>query len=249
MANSAQSGTERNRRVLFTMGGKGGTGKTSFVCVLAEWCLEKEVPFRLLDLDTENRVRGSLSHYFPRLARKVEMHTRGGLDEFFDFPENAAPLILADLGAAAGNVTFSWFDRRWKTAQNQGVRFTAVGLITPDPTTVESVLSWANSLQDRVEYWIVKNAISLEADFSFWEQAKPARMFREAFRPRVLEMEFRVPTLEHAARQHGITLSTIAGREIHIAELQKSAMVMRAQAYRRHLFHQLDSLPQEWTVS
>jgi|SRR5579872_1363823 len=41
-----------------------------------------------------------------------------------------------------------------------GARFTAVGVITPDPASVESVLSWANRLQDRVQYVVVQNATS-----------------------------------------------------------------------------------------
>jgi hypothetical protein len=32
-----------------------------------------------------------------------------------------------------------------------GPRFTAVGVVTPDPASVESVLAWANRLQDRVQ--------------------------------------------------------------------------------------------------
>ena len=41
-----------------------------------------------------------------------------------------------------------------------GVSFTAVGVVTPDPASVESILAWANRLQDRVEYVVVENATS-----------------------------------------------------------------------------------------
>jgi MinD superfamily P-loop ATPase len=48
--------------VVFTKGGKGGVGKTGLMVNLAEWFLENEIPFTLLDLDTENKARGSLKH-------------------------------------------------------------------------------------------------------------------------------------------------------------------------------------------
>src|SRR6202162_4708772 len=61
-----------------------------------------------------------------------------------------------------------------------GARFTAVGVVTPDPASVESVLAWANRLQDRAQYLVVQNATSPQADFSYWDSAEQAIRFREA---------------------------------------------------------------------
>lgn len=46
------------------MGGKGGVGKTGVIVALAEWFEANEIPVTLLDLDTENKARGSLKHFF-----------------------------------------------------------------------------------------------------------------------------------------------------------------------------------------
>ena len=46
------------------MGGKGGVGKTSVMAALAEWFDVNDIPVKLLDLDTENKARGSLTHFF-----------------------------------------------------------------------------------------------------------------------------------------------------------------------------------------
>ena len=48
------------KRVILSMGGKGGVGKTSVMTGLAEWFQENGIPVKLLDLDTENKARGSL---------------------------------------------------------------------------------------------------------------------------------------------------------------------------------------------
>ena len=52
------------KRVILSMGGKGGVGKTNFMTGLAEWYQDHQIPVTLLDLDTENKARGSLTHFF-----------------------------------------------------------------------------------------------------------------------------------------------------------------------------------------
>lgn len=67
-----------NKRIVFTMGGKGGVGKTGLMVALAEWFEAHEIPFTLLDLDTENKARGSLKHFFNGFVTKVNIHTASG---------------------------------------------------------------------------------------------------------------------------------------------------------------------------
>jgi cellulose biosynthesis protein BcsQ len=64
--NTALSGAaaDTRKRVLVSMGGKGGVGKTSIMVGLAEWFDLNQIPVKLLDLDTENKARGSLTHFF-----------------------------------------------------------------------------------------------------------------------------------------------------------------------------------------
>jgi MinD superfamily P-loop ATPase len=76
--------TAFTKRVVFTMGGKGGVGKTGVVVALAEWFQANEIPVTLLDLDTENKARGSLKHFFNGTVTKVDVHTPAGLDSFVD---------------------------------------------------------------------------------------------------------------------------------------------------------------------
>ena len=183
-------------RVVFTEGGKGGVGKTAFTAGLVEWYQGHGVPFTLLDLDTENKARGSLAHYFRDRTRKVNIHTAEGLDAFLDALDEGTSLVIADLGSGSGQVAYRWFDSMWEGARELGVAFTAIGLVTPDPASVESVLSWAHALQHRVDYLIVKNALSEPADFSYWERTTAAEQFRQAFHPREITMEYR-----HSLRQ------------------------------------------------
>jgi MinD-like ATPase involved in chromosome partitioning or flagellar assembly len=226
-------------RVIFTEGGKGGVGKTGLAVALVDWFQSNRVPVTVLDLDTENKARGSLKQYFPE-TRKVNIHTPAGLDAFINVLEEGAPLVVADMGSGAGAVAHEWFNTMYESAKDAGVVFTAIGIVTPDAASVESVLAWGAALQDRVQYLIVKNAVNANPDFRCWEEAAEAKEFRRLFRPAEMTMQFRVPQFEQAARQHGVTLRQVAERQTDVAELKQAATIMRAQAYRRNLFAEFD---------
>jgi Mrp family chromosome partitioning ATPase len=77
---------DTGKRVLLSMGGKGGVGKTSIMVGLAEWFDLNQIPVNLLDLDTENKARGSLTHFFGGRVPKVNIHSPAGLDAFHTCP-------------------------------------------------------------------------------------------------------------------------------------------------------------------
>jgi hypothetical protein len=236
---TADAGPE-TRRVVFTMGGKGGVGKTGFIVTLAEWFGTNHVPLTLLDLDTENKARGSFKHYF-ETAQKVNIQTPAGLDAFLDHLADGPRIILADMGAGSGQVTHDWFDTMYEDVAALGITFTAIGVVTSDPASVESVLGWASRLQDRVSYLIVENSIGPVADFTYWHDTEQARRFREQFHPVIILMGYRLPELENTARHHGVTLGAIAGRNTRVPILRKPSLTIRAQSYRRQLSAEFDA--------
>ena len=71
------------KRVVFTMGGKGGVGKTAIASALAGWYEQHAIPVTLLDLDNENKAVGSLRRFYGT-AEKVDINTPAGLDVFVD---------------------------------------------------------------------------------------------------------------------------------------------------------------------
>jgi len=228
------------KRVILSMGGKGGVGKTTVITGLAEWFDLNEIPVKLLDLDTENKTRGSLTHFFNGRAPKVNIHTPAGLDTFIDQLVDASPVILADMGAGAGQVTHDWFDKMYPDVAEAGIVFTAIGIVTSDPASVESVLTWASRLQRRVAYLIIENSLTERADFTYWRDSDQAQQFQSVFHPAVIPMDYRLPDLENATRNHGVTLGEVASRTTNVPELRKASLVMRAQSYRRRMFQEFE---------
>ena len=229
-----------SNRVILSMGGKGGVGKTSSMVSLVEWFDDNGIPVRLLDLDTENKSRGSLSHFYPDRASKVNIHTPAGLDTFIDSISADIPVVVADMGAGAGQVTTEWFDEMYPCIS--GMIFTAIGTVTDDPASVESVLGWAARLQSRVAYIVIENSLTQHSEFAYWNNSREAQQFRETFHPLVIRMDFRLPELENAIRNHGVTLGNVANRNVAVPELRKASLVMRAQSYRRSLFSEFNKI-------
>ena len=240
IAGQTREAVKAVKRVIFSMGGKGGVGKTNVMTGLAEWFGENQIPVTLLDLDTENKAKGSLTHFFGGRVPKINIHTPAGLDAFVDILAEDSPAILADMGAGAGQVTHDWFEKMHPDAAGAGIVFTAVGVVTSDPASVESVLNWAAALQDRVDYIVVENSLTEHADFSNWRTNEEAEEFRRRFQPAILRLDCRLADLENASRNYGVTLGRVADRTATQPELQKASLVMRAQSYRRRMFAQFD---------
>jgi hypothetical protein len=55
-------------------------------------------------------------------------------------------------------------------------------------------------------------------------------------------MDARLPDLQHAMRNYGLTLGQVGQRQAKAAELAKSSLVIRAQAYRRQLFAEFERI-------
>src|SRR5260370_32481551 len=121
--------TSDNKRIIVSFGGKGGTGKSTFMVSLAEWFRKEDIPCTLLDLDTENKNRGSLAHFFNGSAPKINIRTQAGLDAFVDYLDHGPAVILRDMGAGSGEVTYEWFDTMHESVRELGGAFTGIGVV------------------------------------------------------------------------------------------------------------------------
>jgi hypothetical protein len=82
---------------------------------------------------------------------KVDITTPSGFDEFVEkvLCDNA-PMVLTDLGAGSGKFTFKWFDDMHDQLQEAGVRFFAIGVVTSEVPTMETIFNWANARSDQL---------------------------------------------------------------------------------------------------
>ena len=118
----------------------------------------------------------------------------------------------------------------------EDVKVTSIGIVTADPGSVESVLTWVGHLKKNVEYLIILNELDQPGEnFRYWHESKQAKEFIEMSAPKVITMASRRPDFEQAARNHGASLAQIAERKTKAPELAQASIVIRAQGYRRRI--------------
>jgi hypothetical protein len=194
----------QKKKCAFIKGGKGGTGKTTVACALADFYHGAGIPVTLLDADMENRSRGSLSHVF-KGTPKINIRTKHGLDEFLDLIEAGAPrLMLADLGAGSGEDTFKWFDEMYEPLKDL-LSFLAIGVVTTEAASVETLFSWSNELKGRTQYLVVRNHRNGD-NFAYLEASEAGKQFLRLAKPQIIDLEARLDDIQGELSNRGLSL-------------------------------------------
>ena len=218
----------KKKRIIFTGGGKGGTGKTTIVTALLDWLRAKGTPFVAVDFDNENKEHGGLVAFAPD-AKVASVDQRDGIDALIALLESDVQTVVADFGARSGEKTFQWFNDVYPALKDMA-DFTAILIVTPDPATVGSLIKWAKELRDRCGYVVVLNAQDQESpDFSAWESTQAANQFRELAKPGVISLPSFNPDLMRLLRTHHATVRQVAKKEAQEAELNSLRWSVRAQ--------------------
>ncbi len=149
-----------SKRVVFTMGGKGGVGKTTVMSALTEWYKANGLTVDIVDMDPENRAVGSLASLFAS-AKKWPATEQWAYDQLLALSMTSeADIIPVDIGAAQAHQMIPWIQKFYRAAQETGIplRWTAIGVIDgKDVASAQSVLQWGEALQDTVDYLVVHN--------------------------------------------------------------------------------------------
>ncbi len=231
--------TQRSQ-ILFTQGGKGGVGKTTVIAALAGWIRTKGFDPVLLDLDSENREKSSFQSFYPE-AQKIDIRAPDSLDRVFHFLETPGTIVIADQGAGSGAETFSWFDR---TAQIVGefADVTSIGIVTKDPGSVASVLSWAYHLGSRVRYLIVLNELVRGSGFDAWCTTPEVQEFVTRTAPAIIALQNRNPDFEDMLRANHLTLEKVINRRHSVDWFHSLTRIVQGRRYQQEAYDAFESV-------
>ena len=231
--------TQRSQ-ILFTQGGKGGVGKTTVIAALTGWIRTKGFDPVLLDFDSENREKSSFQSFYPE-AQKIDIRAPDSLDRVFHFLETPGTIVIADQGAGSGAETFSWFDR---TAQIvcEFADVTSIGLVTKDPGSVASVLSWAYHLGSRVRYLIVLNELVRGSGFDAWCTTPEVQEFVTRTAPAIIALQNRNPDFEDMLRANHLTLEKVINRRHSVDWFHSLTRIVQARRYQQEAYDAFESV-------
>jgi hypothetical protein len=231
--------TQRSQ-ILFTQGGKGGVGKTTVIAALTGWIRTKGFDPVLLDFDSENREKSSFQSFYPE-AQKIDIRAPDSLDRVFHFLETPGTIVIADQGAGSGAETFSWFDR---TAQIVGefADVTSIGIVTKDPGSVASVLSWAYHLGSRVRYLIVLNELVRGSGFDVWCTTPEVQEFVTRTAPAIIALQNRNPDFEDMLRANHLTLEKVINRRHSVDWFHSLTRIVQGRRYQQEAYDAFESV-------
>jgi hypothetical protein len=231
--------TQRSQ-ILFTQGGKGGVGKTTVIAALTGWIRTKGFDPVLLDFDSENREKSSFQSFYPE-AQKTDIRAPDSLDRVFHFLETPGTIVIADQGAGSGAETFSWFDR---TAQIvcEFADVTSIGIVTKDPGSVASVLSWAYHLGSRVRYLIVLNELVRGSGFDAWCTTPEVQEFVTRTAPAIIALQNRNPEFEDMLRANHLTLEKVINRRHSVDWFHSLTRIVQGRRYQQEAYDAFESV-------
>ncbi len=229
----------RRSHILFTQGGKGGVGKTTVITALTGWIRAKGFDPILLDFDNENREKSSFQGFYPE-AQKIDIRAPDSLDRVFHFLEAPGTVVIADQGAGSGAETFSWFDRTAEIVQ-EFADVTSIGIVTKDPGSVASVLSWAYHLGGRVRYLIVLNELVRGTGFDAWCTTPQVNEFVASAKPSIIAFQNRNPDFEDMLRANHLTLEKVINKEHSISWFHSLTRIVQARRYQQEAYNAFES--------
>lgn len=175
-----QHQTMSNKKVLLTLGGKGGTGKTLFCRTLFHFLHSEGVQVTGLDADRENPEFWDYNKEDITPVHKLNFLTIDGARKFINRLDKYQPdVVLLDMPGASGAATRDQFRRLdiFNTLQNElnGYEIIVTTVLNESYNTISSLGVMMESFGDQASYVAVLSR--------FWEkETAPFKRWRESNR-------------------------------------------------------------------
>jgi hypothetical protein len=176
----------------FVGGEKGGVGKSVVARLLAQWFVDKSIPFAAIDGDPTN---GSLTRFYREFTQQIDLSRPESADEIVDRALGAERQVLVDLPAQSAKQLWAWFAGAnvLGFAREMGIGVTFWHVSDGGYASVTEIERGLTLFADRVQHVVVKN-YGRSKDFTQLDESA-ARQKLDELSGKVLEL----PELETSA--------------------------------------------------
>ena len=227
----------------FIGGEKGGVGKSVLARVLAQWCIDRGLPFVGMDAD---RSHGALARFYSEFTHVVDLNSPDGADQIMDRALGSERIVLVDLPAQSVVALETWLADADVLAFADGM---AIGVTFWHVTDggFASVGELGQSLArlgDQVRHVVVRNFGRSREFGQFDSSAARARL--DALGGQVIDLPELDATTMYRIDARGASFWAASnlsgeGRPTRNLELQ------RVRLWLKRAFAAIDSLPPEVT--
>lgn len=221
-------------------GEKGGVGKSVVARVVAQYLIDKNIPF--LGFDTD-RSHGSLMRFYTDYASPVVVDNYESLDAIVESAvENPEKRVLVDLAAQTHDPLVKWMDDSGvlETAQELGVSFHYWHVMDSGKDSVDLLKKLFDRFGTRLNYVLVLNQLRGDTFDIFYQSGE---------RDRAAEFNARIISIKHL---HEPVINKIdAGSTSFWAAKNRSTTEVkglgllerqRVKLWLRHAYEQIDTV-------
>jgi hypothetical protein len=172
-------------RIHFIGGEKGGVGKSVLARLLAQYHIDRELPFRAFDTD---RSHGAMMRFYAGYTTPVALDDFAGADQLMEAAVEQTRNVLVDLAAQTSRPLFQWMDENdlLGLAREENVGVVLWHVMDDGADGIALLEQLFAQFQGDAGYVVVKN-LGRGKDFSAFE-ASPARRSADALAAPVIEL-------------------------------------------------------------
>ena len=182
----------------FVGGEKGGVGKSVVARLLAQYCIDKDLPFVALDADGSH---GALLRYYGSFTRPVDLTRVESADEILALAIDGQRRVLVDLPAQSERALAAWIGEAGvlDLAREADVQVVFWHVMDDGKDAITTLDRLLGRYAARARYCIVKN-LGRGKDFALFDRS-PTRAAAEALGATILELpELNGPAMQKIDR-------------------------------------------------
>lgn len=151
-------------------GEKGGVGKSVVARLLAQYMIDRGIPFSAFDLD---RSHGALMRFYQNYAKEADVSQFESLDDIYESAlENSGKRVLVDLAAQTSHYLNQWMGDLsiGELTEETGLRLTYWHVMDSGRDSVDLLEKLLDTYQQELDYVIVLNQVR-SLHFSIFEES------------------------------------------------------------------------------
>jgi hypothetical protein len=157
-------------RIHFIGGEKGGVGKSVLCRLLAQYHIDRELPFRAFDTD---RSHGAMVRFYGDYSTPIALDDFAGADQLMEAAVERTQNVLVDLAAQTARPLFQWMDENdlLGLAAEQGIGVVLWHVMDDGADGIGLLEQLFEQFQGAANYVVVKN-LGRGKDFSAFEASR-----------------------------------------------------------------------------
>lgn len=172
-------------RIHLIGGEKGGVGKSVLSRVLAQYHIDREIPFAAFDGDLSH---GALMRYYTEYSEPVDIRNFESADRIIEEAAESGRQVIVDLPAQSTQTIDRWIEQSDLTGfcQEIGLDLTLWHIMDDGTDSVRLLEKTLQTYEDALNYVIVRNQ-GRGSDFGFFDKSETKRK-AEAMGAQVIDL-------------------------------------------------------------